>query len=57
MIKPLNEWSEVELKAGIYDRQTEISIFKNELAERWERKQRISKEMLKDKKEVVAKKA
>ena len=30
-MKPLNMWSEIEIKAGIYDRQNEINILKNEL--------------------------
>jgi len=30
-MKPLNMWSEVEIKAGIYDRQNEIAILQNEL--------------------------
>jgi hypothetical protein len=30
-MKPLNMWSEVEIKAGIYDRQNEIQILQNEL--------------------------
>lgn len=30
-MKPLNMWSEVEIKAGIYDRQNEINILQNEL--------------------------
>ena len=30
-MKPLSMWSEIEIKAGIYDRQNEINILKNEL--------------------------
>jgi hypothetical protein len=30
-MKPLNMWSEVDKKAGSYDRQNEINILQNEL--------------------------
>ena len=30
-MKPLSMWSEIEIKAGIYDRQNEIAILQNEL--------------------------
>jgi hypothetical protein len=30
-MKPLSMWSEIEIKAAIYDRQNEITILQNEL--------------------------
>lgn len=34
MNKPLAQWTDVEIKAGIYDRQNEIAILQNELRDR-----------------------
>ena len=33
-MKPLKDWTDVEVKAGIYDRQNEIAILQNELRDR-----------------------
>lgn len=34
MNKLLKDWTDVEIKAGIYDRQNEIAILQNELRDR-----------------------